>query len=184
MAYREFNKQSYTVIFAVIPMNNIRLISKQLSRFFMRLVVLLRQLQRQIILPNFEKKGNLLNTLFLFYIGIIDNIRHIEYRKFKMADLIRNRWMRKGLMLLTFLLYFLTSFEQPANLQVSSGDPIGIKCIYRDPARKSSLHCTDKRVIVQHRISATGNLATYDGNYAGVKSIPFKLYLQYRRLLI
>lgn len=88
-------------------MKNIKRISGRLWQLVIGLTALIIQLNRQMVFPNRKRKGNLLNILFLFYIGVIACIQHFEHNRFKMADLFRSRLVRRGLMLGSFFLFFL-----------------------------------------------------------------------------
>lgn len=142
------------------------------------------QLSKQITLPNRKRKGNLLNLSFLFFIGMVENLQGFEHRNFKMADLLQHRFVRKGLMLFTFLLFFLTSFEQakiPADSSVAQSK---VECVYQ--TKHSEIF---SRRIAKHVIFQTGAVSISKANLCIEQhSPPFikpcKLYLQNRCFLI
>jgi hypothetical protein len=109
-------------------------------------------------LPNRKRKGNLLNTLFLFYIGFIENIQHFEHRRFKVADLFQHKLVRKGMMLFSFLLFLLTSFEQPIASQSSFNRSIKVECSYQNTSNTSSCVFDRKNVSVEIDSSPLRNL--------------------------
>ena len=148
-------------------------------------MLLLFQLSKQIVLPNRKRKGNLLNVLFLLYIGIIETIQHFEHRQFKMADWFQNRLKRKGLMLCTFLLFFLTSYEQPAVTRFSPGETAKMECSCQSTVHTSLyIHCI-KPAPAQKNSFLQRTLNFCCKHYSEfVTSNGSKLYLQNHRLLI
>src|SRR5690349_21278964 len=122
-------------------MKDIKSISKELWRILVRLYSLLCQLGRQIVLPNRKRKGNLLNTAFLLYIGVIENIQHFEHRQFKLSDVFQNRIVRKGLLLFSFLLFLLTSYEQPVFTPSPASELSKVQCSYQQENKKSACGC-------------------------------------------
>lgn len=165
-------------------MKDVTSISKKLWQLIIRLLALVLQLCKQVILPNRKRKGNLLNVLFLFYIGIIETIQQLEHRNLRMTDLFQNRWVRKGLMLFTCLLFFLTSYEQPVTSQPSLREPATIECSCQRTERQlSHIYCI-QHSIVSVRFSLAGDFLTCYTDYFNPLITGSKRYLQNRRLLI
>lgn len=165
-------------------MNDITSISKKLWKLIARLFLLLLQLSKQVVLPNRKRKGNILNTLFLFYIGAIESIQHFEHRQFKMANLFQNKLIRKGMMLFSFLLFLLTSYEQPIAHRSSFNESTKAECSYQNTTNKSYCVCRIKDLPVEINFSVEDNLHYWYGKYSAPVSISSKRYLQNRRLLI
>lgn len=65
----------------------------------------------EIVLPKKKEKGNLLSTLFLFFIALVEKLHGFEHGAFKMNTFFRNRYIKTGLVLIAGLLFFLTSYE-------------------------------------------------------------------------
>ncbi|MGZ3925028.1 MAG: hypothetical protein ACXVBJ_14745 [Flavisolibacter sp.] len=165
-------------------MKDIKSISAELWKLIVRTFYLLLRLSRQIILPTRRRRGNVLNTLFLFYIGLIENIQHFEHRRFKLAEVIQNKVVRTGLMVFAFLLFLLTSFEQPI-ASVSPVDKLSnIQCSYQKASKELTHHCPIKVVTIKVKLLS---IPTAHDEYCGCLApalIPPRLYLENRSLLI
>lgn len=164
-------------------MHEIFSISKKLWQLLLQVITLTMGLSRQAVLPNRKRKGNLLNTLFLFFIGLIENIRQFEHRNFKMADLLQNKLVRKGLMLVTFLLFFLTSFEQPAFFSASRHEPAKVECSCQSSSHQSSHRHSIRYSFVPVRLFPASQFLRFSISSAPPFSCS-RRYLQTRRLLI
>lgn len=165
-------------------MKEVFCISKKLGQILLSLVVLTVRLGKQTIFPNRKRKGNLLSVLFLFYIGLIEHVRQFEHRNFKMADLLQNKPIRSALMLLGFLLFFLTSFEQPAFFQSSYPQPSKIECACERTSQKcSSSHRIQQR-FVSLQLFPASDPALHSHGLPAPSFACNKRYLQTRRLLI
>lgn len=166
-------------------MKDIKSISGELWRIIVRLFFLLCQLGRQVILPNRRRKGNLLNTLFLFYIGVIESIQHFEHRQFKLSELFQNKLVRRGLMLLSFLLFLLTSFEQPLAVHSPLNEPGKSQCSLQNIRTGSAYECTTR--LVSGKVECFLLPVAQDdrgGSYRVPSRTPSKLYLRNHRWLI
>lgn len=165
-------------------MQELLTISKKLWRLLLQVVMLTIGLGKQTILPNRKRKGNLLNVLFLFYIGMIENIRQFEHRNFKMADLLQNSLVRKGLILLTFLLFFLTCYEQPALPRASYCEPDKVACSYQNASHQSSYRRCIHHCCVPVRLLPVQDFPFRVSDSSQLPLVCSKRYLQIRCLLI
>ena len=75
---------------------------------------------RQIILPGKRKKGNLLSILFIFFIGIIERLGSFEYGVFRMTNLLKQKYIKRSLLIIAGLLFLLSSFEWTGEKNVSN----------------------------------------------------------------
>ena len=75
---------------------------------------------RQIILPGKRKKGNLLSSLFIFFVGIIERLGSFEYGVFRMANLLKQKYVKRSLLIIAGLLFLLSSFEWTGEKNVSN----------------------------------------------------------------
>lgn len=66
---------------------------------------------KQIKLPNREKKGNLLSSLFIFFVGIIERLGSFEYGVFRLANLLGRKYIKQSLLIVASLLFLLSSLE-------------------------------------------------------------------------
>jgi len=55
---------------------------------------------RQIILPGKRKRGNLLSSLFIFFVGIIERFDSFEYGVFRMANLLKLKYIKRSLLII------------------------------------------------------------------------------------
>ena len=66
---------------------------------------------KQIKLPAKGKKGNLLSSVFIFFVGIIERIANFEYGVFHMATVLRRKYIKQSLLIGATLLFLLSSLE-------------------------------------------------------------------------
>jgi hypothetical protein len=66
---------------------------------------------RQLILPGKGKKGNLLSSLFIFFTGLIERLGSFEYGIFRMANVLKQKYVKQSLLIVATLLFLLSSFE-------------------------------------------------------------------------
>ncbi len=66
---------------------------------------------RQIALPARRKKGNLLYSLFIFFVGVIERIGDFEHGVFDMANFFRRKYIKQSLLIVASLLFLLSSLE-------------------------------------------------------------------------
>lgn len=89
-------------------------IKKIISKvFFLLLDILLFafRIVKQIVLPNKKRKGNILSSLFIFFIGTIGRLIPFEHGLFKMASVFKLRYLRQVVIIIGILLFVLSSFE-------------------------------------------------------------------------
>ena len=94
---------------------------------------------RQVILPSGGKKGNLLSSLFVFIVGILEGLIQFERNLLKTPMLFRNKYVRQGLQIATAIFLFIASFEwsagnAPINNQTTLQSVQHITCA---PVRKN-----------------------------------------------
>jgi len=66
---------------------------------------------KQIVLPTKKRKGNVLSSLFIFFVGLIERLIPFEHGLFKMARIFKLKYFKQGLIILGALLFLLSSFE-------------------------------------------------------------------------
>ncbi len=67
---------------------------------------------RQIVLPNKKRKGTILTSLFVFFTGALDRLESFEHGAFKMTKLLRHKYLKPVLFVVTGLLFLLSALEQ------------------------------------------------------------------------
>jgi hypothetical protein len=73
---------------------------------------------RRITLPGKKRKGNLLSSLFLLYVDIIESLDKFEHRSFRISVFFRKKYVRLGLILTASLLLVLSTFESGNTLDI------------------------------------------------------------------
>jgi hypothetical protein len=72
------------------------------------------QTARQLVLPNTKRKGNILSSLFIFFIGIVERLNHFEHGFFKIANIFKLKYLKQTVLIVAAFLFFLSSFEWKA----------------------------------------------------------------------
>lgn len=91
---------------------------KQLKKIITSVAILLRDafffmksLLMHLALPGRKRKGNILSTLFVFFVGTIELLSHFEKEAFQMAAVFKQKYIRKGIIAVTAFLFLLSSIE-------------------------------------------------------------------------
>lgn len=92
-------------------MVSFKIISIRILLFLIDLVYFTFQTIRQIVLPTKHKTGNLLSTLFVFFLGISERLLSFEKQLFKNRQLFQNPYLKQAFIVAASLLFLLTSFE-------------------------------------------------------------------------
>ena len=79
--------------------------------FLFDIILLAIGVIKQIVLPNRRRKGNILNSILVFFIGLVEILNHFEYGIFQMSKVLKHRYVRQGLIITTAFLFLLSSFE-------------------------------------------------------------------------
>ena len=69
------------------------------------------KIAKEIILPGKRRKGTLLSSLLIFFIGVVERLDGFEHGVFRMANLLRKKYIKQSLLVITFLLFLLSSLE-------------------------------------------------------------------------
>lgn len=112
-------------------LQQIRKIITKMSILIIDILVFAFNICRHLILPGKRKKGNLLSSLFIFFTGIIERLGSFEYGIFRMADLLKRRYIKQSLLIVAAVLFLLSSFEW-------TGD----KTVYNNPS-EYTVHLSD-----------------------------------------
>lgn len=102
-------------------------LNKIISKVFLLIIDILLfgyKIAKQVILPDRRKKGNILSSLFIFFIGIIDRLGSFEHGVFRMANLLRQKYIKNCLLIVTGFLFLLSSTEWTGdkNANIYSGN--------------------------------------------------------------
>ena len=173
----------HRIFAASLKMKEIASLAESVCKLFFELFHLAVKLGKGVVLPNRKRSGNLLNTVFLLYIGVIENFIDFEYRQFKMANLFSNRFVAKTMMVIAFLLFILTSFEQPTVPRSSFYELKNTECSYAVTKEKSFWVCIIKDDPLKLHSIASNHLHYRSCTYSQ-PGLNAKSYLENRRLLI
>ena len=92
-------------------MANIKKIASKILIFVLDILLFSFSILKQVVLPARRKKGNLLFSLFIFFVGIIERLDNLEYGVFHMANLLRRKYIRQSLLIVGSVLFLLSSLE-------------------------------------------------------------------------
>jgi hypothetical protein len=142
-------------------------IKKIIHKVYLLIIDILRfsyKTASQVILPNRRKKGNLLSILFNLFVGIIERVAGFEYGVFLMANILKRKYIKQSLIIVTGFLFLLTSVEWTGdkNINTNSGDYI---TQFSDTVVKKVKHNDQKQVIVNSKTTYIASL------YPAYKSI-------------
>ncbi len=98
-------------------------IKKIISKVFLLVIDILRfgyNTAKHVVLPRKREKGNLLSSLFIFFVGIVERLDNFEYGVFQMANLLRRKYIKQSVLVLAGLLFILSSFEWTGESNVNA----------------------------------------------------------------
>lgn len=96
-------------------MQQAKYILKGIWQLVINILLIACGLIQKIVLPGRSRKGNVLGSLFLFFIAIAEKIIAFEQNIFHSSWLIRNRFVRQGLIIATAFLFLVSSIEWTAD---------------------------------------------------------------------
>jgi hypothetical protein len=102
---------------------------RELKKIYNKVFVLLRDITlliiaiiKHIILPNRKRKGNILNSILVFFIELIAILNRFEYGIFQMTKLFKHRYIRQGVIIISAFLFLLSSFEWSRGQEINVGN--------------------------------------------------------------
>lgn len=139
------------------------------------LVLLGYEVVRQVVLPNRRRKGNLLSSLFLLFAGLTDRL--ITFRqnlmappwpltKWTVSPWITTSWnygkkyLRQGMIIATWALFILSSFEWSGPAQTSStkNQQETTESIQLSVRKAPSIYAVDSRIDRDAQKFASGEI--------------------------
>lgn len=66
---------------------------------------------KNIVLPGRKKKGNILSSLFIFFVGLIERLNGFEHGIFCMARILKQKYIKQSLLIVAGFLFLLSSVE-------------------------------------------------------------------------
>ncbi len=142
---------------------------------------------KNIVLPNRKRKGNILNSLFVFFVGTVEIINHFEYGIFQMAKVFKHKYVRQGVIIISAFLFLLSSFEWTRNQEINIGHSNSNVVELPQKVLKSIPFNKAKRVTNWFKktslaLKPSSNICLLPGNF--IDSSPVKRYLFIRSILI
>ena len=102
------------IMFAV-PFQNfmaeLRKIGNKVIMLLLEVVLFSIRIIKHIVLPNNIRKGNILYSLFVFFVGMVEIINRFEHGIFKMTKVFQQKYVRKGILITSLFLFLLSSLE-------------------------------------------------------------------------
>jgi len=141
---------------------------------------------KQITLPNRSKKGNLLSSLFIFFVGIIERIGNFEYGVFHMSNLLSRKYIKRSLLIVASLLFLLSSLEWTGEKILNSTSHNYIEQLSEAGFQKETV-CEQGNIKKHSQATLSGN------GFSAYKNVLFtrtslsssiKAYLLFRNILI
>jgi cytochrome c biogenesis protein CcdA len=98
----------------------------------------------QIVLPTRKTKGNLLSSLFIFFIGIIERLNLFEHGIFSIPAFFRKRYVKQFIFIIGFILFLLSLFEWTEdkrlynNFEITSTEQISSNAVLQKTITKTN----------------------------------------------
>lgn len=92
-------------------MNTLKQSAKNFYSLLYEILVLIISTIKQLVLPNGRRKGNILNSAFVFFIGLVEIIIRFDYGIFRMSKLFRQKNIRQFVIIISTFLFLLSSLE-------------------------------------------------------------------------
>ena len=112
-------------------MSDLKKIVTKVFILLLDIVLLTIRIITHIVLPNRKRKGNLLNSLFVFFVGTVEILNHFEYGIFQMAKVFKHKYVRQGVIIISAFLFLLSSFEwtraQEINISNSNANTVELQ---------------------------------------------------------
>ena len=135
---------------------------------------------KQIVLPGKSNNGNIISSVLVFFIGLVERLYLFEYGFFRMKNIFKLKYVRRGVIIIAGILFILASFECTVHTQNNSAG-VGIELL--------SI-ITHSKEISQHQLNIADHLINKENLIAENPCVnevfisPLKKYLFTHSLLI
>lgn len=165
-------------------MTDLKKIASKVFVLLLDIVLLTISIIKHIVLPNRKRKGNILNSVFVFFIGTVEILNRFEHGVFQMTKIFRHRYIRQGVIIISTFLFLLSSFEwangQEINIRNAKTNTVQLQAkVSRSISIKKATNGIIKSVIVA-KPSIRNNY--YPASITCVQSV--KKYILFRNILI
>ncbi len=168
-------------------MNSLKQIAGKFYALLYEIILFIIGIVKQLILPTSKRKGNILQSVFIFFIGLVAIINRFEYGMFKMSAIFRQKNIRQLVIVISSLLFLLSSLEWTRAEAISKTEiqnnsnvaTLSNNCKTSSPKTVSIFHPGKKIHIAVSRIISNPPLL-----YSVVYSTTPAKYLLFRSILI
>jgi len=92
-------------------MNKIKKIVGKIILFIADILLFAYHIVKEVVLPNRKRKGTIFSSFFIFFLGIIERLNHLEVGSFKPALFFKTKYLKQGVIIFASFLFLLSSFE-------------------------------------------------------------------------
>ena len=92
-------------------MNKIKKIAGKIILFIPDILLFAYHTVKEVVLPNRKRKGTIFSSFFIFFLGIIERLNHLEVGSFKPALFFKTKYVKQGVIIFASFLFLLSSFE-------------------------------------------------------------------------
>ncbi|MEO6905735.1 MAG: hypothetical protein ABI148_05195 [Ginsengibacter sp.] len=165
-------------------MTDLKKIVTKVFILLLDIVLLTIRIITHIVLPNRKRKGNILNSVFVFFVGTVEILNRFEYGIFQMAKIFKHKYIRKGVIVISTFLFLLSSFEwangQEVNIRNDKTNTVQLQAkVSRSVSIKKATNS-----IIKSFIAAKPSIRN-DYYTASILYLPsIKKYILFRNILI
>ena len=134
-------------------MSELKKICIKILFLILDIIVLGYDVAKQIILPTFKRKGNVLLSLFVFFIGFMQRLTFFEYRRFSITALFRKKYVKQAIFVIGFVLFLLSLFEWTGDQRICNNN-------IESTSTEQLLISTGKKAFVAEHKQATSSEET------------------------
>jgi hypothetical protein len=112
-------------------MKEVQKIAKKVAILLLDILLFTWQVVRRMILPTLSRKGNVLSSLLIFFVGLLERIVSFENSVFQRPVIFTHKYVKQGLVIVVGFLFLLSSFEWtlgPSTDTVVSRSPEVVAC--------------------------------------------------------
>ena len=161
-------------------MGKIKKIIIKILCLFVDIFLLGIKIVKQIVLPGKSSNGNILSSVLIFFIGLVERLYLFEHGFFRMTNIFKLKYVRRIVVIIAGILFILASFECSVTSQNTS-EGAGIEFL-------SSINYVKEIADFRFNIShypLNKKKSIVDNSCTGAVSIsPLKKYLFKQSLLI
>ena len=103
-------------------MDHLKQISSKVLKIVLTIFLLTHSTIKQLVLPSKKVKGNVLSSLFVFFIDFIEQLGSFEHGVFSIRVLFKHKYTRQVVLLFSILLCLLSSFEWSGEIPVVTAE--------------------------------------------------------------